>query len=101
MEQVFGNLVLNACQAMENGGELKIFARADEAWVKIAVQDNGSGILPENMPKLFEPLFTTKPQGIGLGLPVCKNLIEANNGKIEVESQPRVGSTFTVYLPEI
>ncbi|PKN92392.1 MAG: hypothetical protein CVU44_14745 [Chloroflexi bacterium HGW-Chloroflexi-6] len=99
MEQVFGNLALNACQAMEHGGQLKISAAVEADSVKIAVQDNGEGITPENMSKLFEPLFSTKPSGIGLGLPVCKNLVEANGGQIKAESQPGVGSTFTVYFP--
>jgi len=99
MEQVFGNLILNAYQAMDHSGQLTISAAVDGSYVKIAVQDNGQGITSENMPKLFEPLFTTKPSGIGLGLPVCKNLVEANGGQIKVESQPGVGSTFSVYLP--
>jgi signal transduction histidine kinase len=101
MEQVFGNLALNACQAMENGGQLTIFAAMEGESVKISVQDSGTGIPPENMPKLFEPLFTTKPTGIGLGLPVCKNLVEANGGRIEVESEPGIGSTFKVWLPRL
>jgi signal transduction histidine kinase len=63
------------------------------------VKDSGVGISPENMPKLFEPLFTTKPSGIGLGLAVCKRLAEANGGRIEVQSEPGIGSTFTLHLP--
>jgi signal transduction histidine kinase len=68
-------------------------------WLLISVKDTGSGITPENMKKLFEPLFTTKPKGIGLGLVVSKKLVEANGGGIEVESEVGVGSTFTVWLP--
>ena len=67
--------------------------------VAIAVKDTGTGITPENMEKLFEPLFTTKAKGIGLGLAVSKKLAEANGGRIEVESEPGKGSTFTLYLP--
>jgi two-component system NtrC family sensor kinase len=67
--------------------------------VVIAVKDTGTGITPENMKKLFEPLFTTKPKGIGLGLAVSKKLVEANDGRIEVESEPGKGSTFTLWLP--
>ena len=67
--------------------------------VAIAVKDNGVGIPPENMAKLFEPLFTTKSKGIGLGLVVSKKLAEANGGRIEVQSQPGKGSTFTLVLP--
>jgi signal transduction histidine kinase len=73
--------------------------RSDQGTVAIAVKDSGEGILPENMAKLFEPLFTTKLKGIGLGLAVSKKLVEANGGRIVVESEPGKGSTFTVYLP--
>ena len=101
MIQVLGNLVSNACQAMvqqrvTNGRKLTISATAQGDMMKIDVQDTGVGIPPENMKKLFEPLFTTKTKGIGLGLAVSRKLIEANGGRIEVESEPGKGSTFTV-----
>jgi signal transduction histidine kinase len=99
MAQVLGNLALNACQAMPAGGELTLSAAQKGGEIVIAVKDSGVGIPPENMSKLFEPLFTTKAKGIGLGLAVCKNLIEANGGRIEVHSEPGKGSTFSVYLP--
>jgi two-component system NtrC family sensor kinase len=67
--------------------------------VRIAVKDTGTGITPENMKKLFEPLFTTRITGIGLGLAVSQKLAEANGGRIEVQSEAGKGSTFTVYLP--
>jgi signal transduction histidine kinase len=67
--------------------------------MKIAVRDTGEGIPPENMNKLFEPLFTTKARGIGLGLAVSRKLAEANGGRIEVQSVPGKGSTFTLYMP--
>jgi PAS domain S-box-containing protein len=120
MEQVFGNLVVNAWQAMvspaemispkgtmsqgsatlANSGKLTISASHQNKMVAIAVKDTGAGITPENMRKIFEPLFTTKAKGIGLGLAVSKKLVEANEGRIEVESELGKGSTFTVYLPE-
>ena len=108
MEQVLGNLTVNACQAMQAAGKLTISACVvfpvtardqEKQMVAIAVKDNGVGIPPENMAKLFEPLFTTKAKGIGLGLVVSKKLAEANGGRIEVESQPGKGSTFTLVLP--
>ena len=107
MEQVLGNLVVNACQAMVStssatlaeGGTLTISANQEKDLVAIAVKDTGSGITPENMQKLFEPLFTTKPKGIGLGLVVSRKLAEANGGCIEVQSEVGKGSTFTLYLP--
>ena len=99
MAQVLGNLVLNAYQAMPQGGKMIISAAQKEAQIAIAVKDSGVGITPEYIDKLFEPLFTTKARGIGLGLAICKNLVEANGGRIEVQSKPGRGSTFTVYLP--
>jgi len=71
----------------------------DTGFVEISVVDTGEGISPENMEKLFQPLFTTKTKGIGLGLVVCKNLIEANGGRIDVESRSGIGTTFTIILP--
>ena len=99
MEQVLGNLVTNGCQAMPEGGKLTVSANHQEEMVAIAVRDSGSGITPENMQKLFEPLFTTKAGGIGLGLAVSKKLAEANGGRIEVESEAGKGSTFRLVLP--
>ncbi|MBE3038408.1 MAG: PAS domain S-box protein, partial [Chloroflexi bacterium] len=99
MMQVLDNLVVNACQAMPTGGKLTLLAHRQEQMVVIAVKDSGVGIPPENMRKLFEPLFTTKLKGIGLGLAVSQKLAEANGGRIEVESEPGKGSTFSVYLP--
>ena len=107
VEQVLGNLVVNACQAMASassatlaeGGTLTISVNQEKELVAIAVKDTGSGITPKNMKKLFEPLFTTKPKGIGLGLAVSRKLAEANGGRIEVQSEPGKGSTFTLYLP--
>ncbi len=104
MIQVLGNLIVNACQAMATsgvpkGGQLSLHSNAQNDMINIIVKDNGVGIPLENMPKLFEPLFTTKTKGIGLGLAVSKKLIEANGGRIEVESEPGKGSSFSVYLP--
>ena len=100
MEQVLTNLITNAVQSMPEGGALRVAARQFAGdFIAIAVSDSGVGITPENMKKLFQPLFTTKAKGIGLGLVVCKNLVEANGGQIEVESELGLGTTFTVLLP--
>ena len=99
IRQVLGNLVTNAYQAMPEGGDLSIRAQVEEGVVALSVADTGMGISEENMAKLFEPLFTTKAKGLGLGLMVVKNLVEANGGSIEVESEVGKGSTFTVRLP--
>jgi signal transduction histidine kinase len=97
--QVLDNLFTNACQAMPEGGKLSIQAKAKKDKVHVSVMDTGSGISKENMEKVFEPLFTTKTRGIGLGLAVSKNLMEANGGSIEVESEEGKGSIFTVIIP--
>ena len=100
--QILGNLILNANQAMtSNGGLLTISSNVQDEMVFISVQDTGGGIPPESMSKIFEPLFTTKPKGIGLGLAVSRKLIEANGGRIEVQSEAGAGSTFIVYLPMV
>jgi len=99
--QVFINLVLNAIQAMNEGGKLTISASQDSDWVRVSVRDTGSGIPPENMDKLFTPFFTTKDEvkGVGLGLAVSYGIIERHGGRIEVQSEVNKGSTFTVVLP--
>jgi PAS domain S-box-containing protein len=99
IEQILSNLVINAYQAMPGGGKLTLSTIEKDGMLAIVVQDNGIGITPENMKRLFEPLFTTRTKGIGLGLAVSRSLAEANQGRIEVESQPGVGSTFYLYLP--
>jgi len=99
MVQVLGNLLVNAYQAMQKGGTINLAAQHRDNWITISVQDAGTGISPENMSRLFEPLFTTKPRGIGLGLSVSKKLTEANQGRIEVESEIGRGTKFSIYLP--
>jgi len=107
MTQVLSNLIVNACQAMVStgstgtpeGGKLSLYGNVQNDMINIIVKDTGVGIPPENMKKLFEPLFTTKSRGIGLGLAVSKKLTEANGGRIEVQSEAGQGSSFTVWLP--
>ena len=99
MELVLANLVANAYQSMPEGGKLTISAQAEEDRVALSISDTGGGIREENMAKLFEPLFTTKARGIGLGLATSRILVEANGGSIEVASKVGKGSTFTVRLP--
>ena len=99
MRLALGNLMSNTYQAMEEGGNLTISARAQDGRVALTVSDTGSGISPENMEKIFEPLFTTKRRGIGLGLAICRSLVRANGGTLEVESREGEGSAFTITLP--
>ncbi len=97
--QVLSNLVANAYQAMPEGGDLTLRAQVERETLSLTIADTGVGISEENMSKLFEPLFTTKARGIGLGLAISKKLVEANEGSIEVESEVGVGTTFTLLLP--
>ncbi len=97
--QVFANIVSNALEAMPQGGRLKVETRKEDESVVVSFTDTGSGIPKENLGKIFQPLFTTKAQGIGLGLAICKNLVEAHGGKIWAESEGEMGSTFHVSLP--
>ncbi len=101
MRMVIGKLINNAVDAMPGGGVLKIGSSqdAEQGTVTLSVADSGSGIAPEDMQRLFQPLFSTKARGIGLGLVVVKNLTEANGGKVEVQSEPGKGSTFSITLP--
>jgi signal transduction histidine kinase len=99
IKRVFINLITNAVQSMPNGGELTITASQTEEKALISFQDTGVGIAEEHKSKIFQPLFTTKAKGQGLGLAVCKRLIEANKGTIRFESKVGEGTTFMVTLP--
>jgi two-component system, NtrC family, sensor kinase len=103
LSQVFTNLLLNAAQAMEQRGEVRISARQEGAEVVVRIADTGCGMGPETLSKLFTPFFTTKSpgHGTGLGLPICYSIVSRHRGRIEVQSQPGQGSTFTVRLPAL
>ena len=101
MEQVFFNLVKNALEAMKDGGALTIDLAADDHDVRIAFHDNGTGMDAAALAALFEPYRTTKTHGTGLGLMVCRRIVRAHGGEIDVESKPGVGTTFTVRLPRL
>ena len=101
LQQVFMNLILNARDAMPHGGALEIFIEADERTVVITFRDNGSGISPEHLSKIYDPFFTTKQigQGTGLGLAVSFGIIQDHGGHIHVESQPGKGTAFHISIP--
>ena len=99
MKRLFTNLILNAVQAMPDGGSLSIRGSLQGDDVVISVEDTGVGIREENLDEIFKPLFTSKAKGTGFGLPVCKRIVDAHGGTISVESEEGVGSTFTVKLP--
>ena len=100
LDQAFGNFILNAIQAMPEGGRLVVKSEVRDAdQVTVSVTDTGVGMDKGTQTKIFEPLFTTKAKGIGLGLALTKMLVEANRGKIDVLSEVGKGTTFTVILP--
>jgi signal transduction histidine kinase len=102
LKQVCLNIGLNALEAMQaRGGALSVDLIASDSGEQVGVRfrDKGPGIEPENLVKVFEPLFTTKPNGLGLGLPICYEIVQRHNGRITVESEPGHGATFTVWLP--
>ena len=104
LQQVFLNLALNSFRAMSPGGALLVSAcrtaTAGHRQVRIDFEDQGVGIPPEQIERLFDPGFTTHAGSPGLGLSVCRKVIEQHRGTIRVQSVPRLGSTFTVTLPE-
>ena len=99
LQRVFTNLVLNAQDAMPDGGEIILRAGSEDGYLKVDVIDTGVGMSDEQIGKVFEPLFTTKPAGTGLGLSICHQIVSQHGGRIDVDSREGDGSTFTVYLP--
>jgi two-component system NtrC family sensor kinase len=99
--QVFANLLVNAAQAIERQGVIRIRTRHEGNEVVVRISDTGQGMTPETRARLFTPFFTTKPrgQGTGLGLSVSQSIIARHQGRIEVESAPGQGTTFTIFLP--
>jgi len=111
LSQVLHNLVLNAVQAMPEGGFVEVAAENQVllegdvaslpagAYVRLEVRDAGVGIAPEHLGKIFDPYFTTKPEGTGLGLATVYSVVRRHEGQIQVDSQPGAGTAFTIYLP--
>ena len=99
MERVFYNLLLNAAQASRPGGAITIKTRSVDGSVEIAVIDRGSGIDPKHRESIFNPFFTTKPDGVGLGLAIVTKIVDQHGGKMTVESELGKGSVFRMSLP--
>lgn len=97
LEIVFGNIITNAVQAMEKSGEIKIRIRENDEDVSIEIEDSGPGVPEDKIEQIFDPLFTTKAGGTGLGLVSCKNIVEQHNGKIIVRNNPTI---FEIKLPK-
>jgi signal transduction histidine kinase len=110
-KQALLNILFNAEQAMPRGGAITIQAvletdvaprreaQADGTWVCLSIIDTGQGIPPDILAKVFQPFFSTKPNGSGLGLPTTRKIVEAHNGVIDVESEPGKGTKITIKLP--
>jgi signal transduction histidine kinase len=99
LRQVLLNLVINAAEAMSEGGDLTITSTCQDNKVSIGFSDTGPGVSPEDAKKIFEPFYTTKSTGTGLGLAISYGIVERQGGRITVESEPGHGATFTVQLP--
>jgi signal transduction histidine kinase/CheY-like chemotaxis protein len=111
ISQVINNLIINADQSMPNGGTIKVEAEnidigpgdglplQNGEYIKIAIRDTGSGIPAADLPKIFDPYFSTKEQGKGLGLASCYSIVNSHDGLIAVDSQEGAGTTFFIYLP--
>jgi signal transduction histidine kinase len=93
------NLMQNAMDAMPQGGTLTLRGRRQDATVHLDVEDTGSGIAPEYTTQIFEPLYTTKPGGTGLGLYIVQEVVAAHGGHVAVQSTVGSGTTFTITLP--
>jgi signal transduction histidine kinase len=93
------NVILNAFQAMPSGGEVTVATKAEEHRMQIVIQDTGIGVPKENLPKLFDPFFSTKSTGLGLGLAMTKRVVEEHGGKVDFLSTEGKGSTITITLP--
>jgi signal transduction histidine kinase len=100
LEQVFWNLFLNAAEAMKGRGEIRVSAVAAPEAVEITVADSGGGIPPELEGRLFRPFVTTKTSGTGLGLALCRKIVEAHQGSITIASETGRGTTVTLRFPK-
>jgi PAS domain S-box-containing protein len=99
LERVFVNLIKNAIDAMPNGGTIEIISIEASDHLQLSFVDTGIGIPDDVLPKIFSPLFTTKAQGMGFGLAICKRIIEAHGGTINVQTEKAKGTAFTIVLP--
>ncbi len=100
INQVFLNLIKNVVETCGSDGELVIKTESIPPWVEISFSDDGPGIPPELLNRIFEPFFTTKTTGMGMGLAICQRIIQAHNGRIEVDSLLPKGTQFSIFFPE-
>ena len=100
VKQVFFNVIKNARQAMKSGGSIKIRAFADDEFVYIQMGDTGEGIPQENLRKVFQPYFSTKEDGHGLGMMIVERIMRDHGGQIGIDSRPSVGTLVTLQFPQ-
>jgi signal transduction histidine kinase len=101
LQQVLVNLINNAAQAMPGGGVVTVTSKASAIGVELAVADHGPGVSAEMKKVIFEPFYTTRTQGTGLGLAVCRHLVTEFGGTIDVEPRPGGGAVFRVNVPRV
>ncbi|HLM68379.1 MAG TPA: HAMP domain-containing sensor histidine kinase [Longimicrobium sp.] len=101
LRQAVDNLVRNACEAMEQQADarLEVSVERDGGNAVVRIADNGPGIAPDKLERIFQPFVSTKGKGMGLGLAICREIVEAHAGRLEVDSQPGEGTTFTLHVP--
>jgi len=99
LTQALMNMVINAMQAVERQGKIEIIATAADSSIILTVHDNGPGIPPERMSSIFDPYFTTKPEGSGLGLWIAQQIVTAHGGTLSAQNGPTGGALFTMVLP--
>ena len=103
LSQVFLNLLINAAQSIDEGNvannEIRVRSWAAAGWIHAEVKDTGKGINPEDMERIFEPFYSSRPGGTGMGLPICRDIVESYGGRIQVESEPGVGTRVKVSFP--
>jgi signal transduction histidine kinase len=99
ISQVFVNLFLNAVQSMKGGGDLRICTASPDGMIEVVVEDTGIGITPEQMNRIYDPFFTTRPDGVGLGLAVVTRTLEQHHATIRAESAVAKGTRFIIQFP--
>lgn len=99
IKQAFFNIIKNALQAMPDGGRLQVSLSSSERGIAVSINDSGAGIVAERFGRIFDPYYSTKSEGTGLGLMIVQRIIQDHGGQLEVMSEEKVGTTFTIFLP--
>jgi signal transduction histidine kinase len=100
LEQVFLNLLTNAREATPHGGSITVSVRSSDGVVEISIADTGRGIPPQDLPRVMEPFFTTKPHGNGLGLSICRSILWEIGGTLSIQSEPGRGTRVDIVVPQ-